>query len=92
MTRVPQGALAGLLAAALIAPAAHAHPEPGGQLLVVCKRDSAKRIRRIFSGARERRRLRLVDKCRFRHVQQGRGRREQRRAHQAPAGGWVPVP
>src|SRR5215207_1276605 len=88
MTRVPQGALLGLLAAALIAPSAAAHPErqtffpdgsqgsvptyrtKGGKLLVVCKRDSAKRIRRSFSGKRERKRLRLVRKCRFRHVQQ----------------------
>jgi hypothetical protein len=88
MTRVPQGALAGLLAAGLLAPVAFAHPErtahfpdgsqgsvptyraKGGQLLVVCKRDSAKRIRRSFAGKRERRRLRLVRKCRFRHIQQ----------------------
>ncbi len=88
MTRVPQGALAGLLAAALIAPAASAHPErpaffpdgsqgsvpthrsKGGKRLVVCKPSSAKRIRRTFSGKRERRRLRLVKKCRFRHIQQ----------------------
>jgi hypothetical protein len=88
MTRVLQGALAGLLAAALIAPAASAHPErraffpdaskgsvphhrtTGGQRLVVCKPDSAKRIRRTFSGRRERKRLRLVEKCRFRNIQE----------------------
>jgi hypothetical protein len=88
MNRVPQGALVGLLAAVLVAPAALAHPErpaffpdgsqgavpkyrtKGGQRLVVCKRDSAKRIRRIFAGKRERKRLRLVRKCRFRHIQQ----------------------
>ena len=78
----------GLLGAALLAPAALAHPErqaffpdgsqgavpkyrsKGGQQLVVCKRNSAKRIRKIFAGKRERNRLRLVRKCRFRHVQQ----------------------
>ena len=88
MTRVLQGALAGLLAAALIAPAASAHPErraffpdaskgsvphhrtTGGQRLVVCKPDSAKRIRRTFSGRRERKRLRLVEKCRFHNIQE----------------------
>jgi hypothetical protein len=88
MTRVPQGALVGLLGAALLAPAALAHPErqaffpdgsqgavpkyrsKGGQQLVVCKRNSAKKIRRIFAGKRERKRLRLVRKCRFRHIQQ----------------------
>jgi len=88
MTRVPQGALAGLLAAAVLAPAAFAHPErtahfpdgsvgavpayrtSGGQRLVVCKPDSAQRIKRIFNSARkERRHLRLVGKCRFRNIQ-----------------------
>ena len=39
------------------------------QVLVVCKGDSARRIRRTFSGALERRRLRQLSRCRFRHIQ-----------------------
>ena len=87
MTRVPQGALAGVLAAALFAPAAFAHPErqaffpdgsqgsvpqyrtKGGKRIVVCKPSSAAKIRRTFKGKRERKRLRLVRKCRFRNIQ-----------------------
>jgi hypothetical protein len=48
----------------------------GGQLLVVCKSDSAARIRRAFAGrgprnTRLRRaRLALVNRCRYRHIQQ----------------------
>jgi len=45
-----------------------------GQILTVCKRDSAKRIRATFKGSsklrRQRRtRLRQLRKCRFRHIQ-----------------------
>jgi hypothetical protein len=39
------------------------------QILTVCKRDSAKRIRRIFDGRLEERRLRQLEQCRFRHIQ-----------------------
>ncbi|HWM12186.1 MAG TPA: hypothetical protein VNO82_22690, partial [Solirubrobacteraceae bacterium] len=39
------------------------------QILIVCKRDSAKRIRRAFKGRLEQRRLRQLKRCRFRHVQ-----------------------
>jgi hypothetical protein len=41
----------------------------GEQVLVVCKGDSARRIRRTFSGALEDRRLRQLSRCRFRHIQ-----------------------
>ena len=47
----------------------------GGQLLVVCKGDSAQRIRESFKGRgrvttrRRRHRLRLVRRCDFEHVQ-----------------------
>ncbi len=44
-----------------------------GQQLVVCKGDSAKRIRRIYAGRKRaktrRQRLALVRRCRFRHIQ-----------------------
>jgi hypothetical protein len=36
---------------------------------VVCKRDSAKRIRRSFSGRKERARLGLLARCRFQNIQ-----------------------
>jgi hypothetical protein len=39
------------------------------QVLTVCKRDSARRIRRVFDGRLERRRLRQLKQCRFRHIQ-----------------------
>ncbi len=39
------------------------------QILTVCKRDSAKRIRRAFAGRLEQRRLRQLKRCGFRHVQ-----------------------
>jgi hypothetical protein len=39
------------------------------QILTVCKRDSAKRIRRAFEGRLEQRRLRQLERCRFRHIQ-----------------------
>src|SRR5919106_650444 len=39
------------------------------QILTVCKRDSARRIRRTFDGGLEQRRLRQLKKCRFRHIQ-----------------------
>lgn len=50
-------------------------PRATGTLRVVCKSDSAARIRRSFAGrgpvrSRQRRaRLRLVERCRFRHIQ-----------------------
>jgi hypothetical protein len=40
-----------------------------GKSLVVCKADSGRRIRRQLSGQAERRNLRLLDRCRFRHIQ-----------------------
>lgn len=40
----------------------------GGPALVVCKRDSAKRIRKLRGKARKRNRN-LLRKCRFRHIQ-----------------------
>ena len=45
-----------------------------GQVLVVCKKDSAKRIRRTFKGSKRLRRLRdtrlrQLRRCRFRHIQ-----------------------
>ena len=39
------------------------------QILTVCKRDSAKRIRRAFAGQLERRRLRELKRCGFNHIQ-----------------------
>src|SRR5918999_1851207 len=39
------------------------------QILTVCKRDSARRIRRTFDGRLQQRRLRQLKQCRFRHVQ-----------------------
>ena len=39
------------------------------QILTVCKRDSAKRIRRVFSGRLEKRRLRQLKRCEYRHIQ-----------------------
>lgn len=50
-------------------------PRTTGTLRVVCKPDSAARIRRAFAGrgpqrtAQRRARLRLVERCRFRHIQ-----------------------
>ena len=40
-----------------------------GQVLTVCKKGSAKRIRRTFKGRKERTRLRQLRKCRFRNIQ-----------------------
>ena len=40
-----------------------------GKALVVCKADSGRRIRRLLNGRAERRNLKLLDRCRFRHVQ-----------------------
>ena len=40
-----------------------------GKALVVCKRSSEKRIRRQLSGPAERRNLRLLDRCRYSHIQ-----------------------
>jgi hypothetical protein len=42
-----------------------------GQVLVVCKKDSAKRIRRAFKGSKRLRhkRLQQLRKCRFQHIQ-----------------------
>ena len=40
-----------------------------GPSLVVCKRDSARRIRHALRGAQRRRNLRLLGRCRFRHIQ-----------------------
>src|SRR5918994_4181605 len=58
-------------------PAAGARPElrTSGPSIVVCKRDSAKRIRRSWRGQRRRlvrrRRaaLRMLERCRHRHIQ-----------------------
>jgi hypothetical protein len=41
-----------------------------GPARVVCKPDSAKRVRKIFSGSKERQRLRQLRSCRYRHIQQ----------------------
>jgi hypothetical protein len=41
----------------------------GEQVLTVCKRDSARRIRRAFKGRLEKRRLRQLRRCEFEHVQ-----------------------
>jgi hypothetical protein len=43
-----------------------------GPKLVVCKPDSEERLRRIYAGDRStlRSRLRLLEQCRFRHIQQ----------------------
>lgn len=41
-----------------------------GPRLVVCKKDSARRLRREFSGARLRTRLALLERCRFEHIQE----------------------
>ena len=41
-----------------------------GPARVVCKADSAKRVRKIFSGSKERLRLRQLKGCRYRHIQQ----------------------
>jgi hypothetical protein len=40
-----------------------------GKALVVCKRDSRQRIRRLLKGKAERRNLALLEKCRYRHIQ-----------------------
>ena len=40
-----------------------------GKALVVCKSDSGRRIRRLLSGKAERRNLKLLDRCRYRHIQ-----------------------
>jgi len=44
-----------------------------GRALIVCKRDSARRIRAIFKGrsraGKRRMRLRQLERCRFRHIQ-----------------------
>jgi hypothetical protein len=41
----------------------------GGKALVVCKKDSGQRIRKLLKGKDERRNLALLDDCRYRHVQ-----------------------
>ena len=40
-----------------------------GKALVVCKSDSGRRIRRLLNGKAERRNLKLLDRCRYRHIQ-----------------------
>jgi hypothetical protein len=40
-----------------------------GTALVVCKRNSEQRIRRQLSGPAERRNLRLLERCRYSHIQ-----------------------
>jgi hypothetical protein len=40
-----------------------------GTALVVCKRNSEQRIRRQLSGSAERRNLRLLERCRYSHIQ-----------------------
>jgi hypothetical protein len=40
-----------------------------GKALVVCKGDSERRIRRRLGGSAERRNLRLLERCGFRHIQ-----------------------
>jgi hypothetical protein len=40
-----------------------------GKALVVCKRNSGRRIRRLLKGRAERRNLRLLRRCRYRHIQ-----------------------
>jgi hypothetical protein len=41
----------------------------GGKALVVCKKDSGERIRKLLEGKAERRNLALLDDCRYRHIQ-----------------------
>jgi hypothetical protein len=41
-----------------------------GKALVVCKSDSERRIRKALRGGARRRNLRLLDACRYRHIQQ----------------------
>ena len=47
------------------------HRSTADQVLIVCKKDSAKRIRRSFRGRPKlkRKRLRQLDRCRYRHIQ-----------------------
>ena len=41
-----------------------------GPQIVVCKPDSERRLRRIFGGGMERKRLQLLEECRFNNVQE----------------------
>jgi hypothetical protein len=41
----------------------------GGKALVVCKKNSERRIKTLLKGKAERRNLKLLDKCRFSHIQ-----------------------
>jgi len=41
-----------------------------GPARVVCKTDSAKRVRKLFTGSKRRLRLKQLKSCRYRHIQQ----------------------